>query len=150
MGGRRRQESIRGSAPGLWRPEGGGDAGSGAREGGGGTSTRCRGHLALVLRVDGLAASLFRSLATPAGKTKPRQEELVGPERRPRWSSPRAGVVTASGARLEYEAVALPPALFLFRILPTPAAQGDDPGEFPAPATRTMGPPVPCGAATGT
>src|SRR3954466_6781675 len=70
---------------------------------------------------------------------KPRQEELAGPERRPRWSSPRAGVVTASGAKLEDEAAALPPALFLFRNLPTPAAQGDDPGEFTAPATRTMG-----------
>src|SRR3954469_19803325 len=75
----------------------------------------------------------------PPEKTKPRQEELAGPERRPRWSSPRAGVVTASGAKLEYEAAALPPALFLFRILPTPAAQGDDPGEFTTPATRTMG-----------
>src|SRR3954467_7888907 len=141
MGGRRRQESIRGSAPGLWRPEGGGDAGSGAREGGCGTSTRCRGHLALVLRVDGLAASLFRSLTTLAARVDeaPRQEELAGPERRPRWSSPRAGVVTASGAKLEDEAAALPPALFPFRSLPTPAAQGDDPGEFTAPATRTMG-----------
>src|SRR3954470_22806100 len=75
----------------------------------------------------------------PPEKTKPRQEELAGPERRPRWSSPRAGVVMASGARLEDEAAALPPALFLFRSLSTPAAQGDDPGEFTAPATRTMG-----------
>ena len=36
----------------------------------------------------------------------------------------------------------LPPALFLFRSLPTPAAQGDDPGEFRRPATRIMGSPV--------
>ena len=38
---------------------------------------------------------------------------------------------------------ALSPALFPFRSLPTPAAQGDDPGEFEEPATRMMGSPVP-------
>ena len=38
---------------------------------------------------------------------------------------------------------ALSPALFPFRSLPTPAAQGDDPGEFKKPATRMMGSPVP-------
>ena len=37
---------------------------------------------------------------------------------------------------------ALPPPLFLFRSLPTPAAQGDGPGEFRRPATRMMGSPV--------
>ena len=42
---------------------------------------------------------------------------------------------------------ALPPALFLFRSLPTPAAQGDDPGEFKKAATRMMGSPVPREAA---
>ena len=42
---------------------------------------------------------------------------------------------------------ALSPALFPFRSLPTPAAQGDDPGEFKEPATRMMGPPVPREAA---
>ena len=42
---------------------------------------------------------------------------------------------------------ALPPALFLFRSLPTPAAQGDDPGEFKKSATRMMGSPVPRKAA---
>ena len=42
---------------------------------------------------------------------------------------------------------ALSPALFPFRSLPTPAAQGDDPGEFKKPATRMMGPPVPREAA---
>ena len=36
---------------------------------------------------------------------------------------------------------ALPPALFLFRSLPTPAAQGDDPEKFKEPATRMMEPP---------
>ena len=34
---------------------------------------------------------------------------------------------------------ALSPALFPFCSLPTPAAQGDDPGEFKEPATRMMG-----------
>src|SRR3954466_4707207 len=70
MGGRRHQENIRGSARGLRRLDGDGGAGSGARRWGSGMSTRCRGHLALVLRVDGLAASLFpfRSLATPAAR----------------------------------------------------------------------------------
>ena len=37
---------------------------------------------------------------------------------------------------------ALPPPLFLFRNLPTPAAQGDGPGEFRRPATWMMGSPV--------
>src|SRR3954468_16678964 len=40
----------------------------------------------------------------PPEKIKPRQEELAGPERRPRWSSPRARVMTASGEKLEHEA----------------------------------------------
>ena len=34
---------------------------------------------------------------------------------------------------------ALSPALFPFRSLPTPAAQGDDPGEFKEPATLKVG-----------
>ena len=42
---------------------------------------------------------------------------------------------------------ALSPALFPFRSLPTPAAQGDDPGEFKKAATRMMGSPVPREAA---
>ena len=45
---------------------------------------------------------------------------------------------------------ALSPALFPFRSLPTPAAQGDDPGEFKEPATRMMGSSVPHGAAPDT
>ena len=45
---------------------------------------------------------------------------------------------------------ALPPALFLFRSLPTPAAHGDDPKKFREPATRMMGSPVPHGAAPDT
>src|SRR3954464_12383764 len=45
---------------------------------------------------------------------------------------------------------ALPPALFLFLSLPTPAAQGDDPEKLKEPATRMMGSPVPHGAAPDT
>ena len=45
---------------------------------------------------------------------------------------------------------ALPPALFLFRSLPMPAAQGDDPEKFREPATRMMGSPVPHEAAPDT
>ena len=46
-----------------------------------------------------------------------------------------------------FDLTALSPALFPFRSLPTPAAQGDDPGEFKEPATRMMGSPVPHEAA---
>ena len=42
---------------------------------------------------------------------------------------------------------ALSPALFPFHSLPTPTAQGDDPGEFKEPATRMMGSPMPREAA---
>ena len=45
---------------------------------------------------------------------------------------------------------ALPPALFLFRSLPTPAAQGGDPEKFRKPATRMMGSPVPHGVTPNT
>ena len=45
------------------------------------------------------------------------------------------------------ELTALSLALFPFRSLPTPAAQGDDPGEFKEPATWMMGSPVPREAA---
>ena len=45
---------------------------------------------------------------------------------------------------------ALPPALFLFRVLPTPAAQGYDPEKFKESATRIMGSPVPHRAAPDT
>ena len=46
-----------------------------------------------------------------------------------------------------FDLTALPPALFLFHSLPTPAAQGDDPGELKKPATRIMESPVPRKAA---
>ena len=45
---------------------------------------------------------------------------------------------------------ALPPALFLFRSLPMPVAQGDDPEKFKEPEARMMGSPVPHGAAPDT
>ena len=45
---------------------------------------------------------------------------------------------------------ALPPPLFLFRSLPTPAAQGDDPEKFKKPATRMMWSPVLPGAVPDT
>src|SRR3954466_11956109 len=108
-------------------------------------------------------------------RSSPRQEELAGPKRRPRWSSPRARVMTASGAHLEHEAPERQPAVevgpysdfaaFDVRPLsssaapPTLAAQGDDPGEFTEPgaddgaagATRScdrrlVGPVIPAAA----
>ena len=77
-----------------------------------------------------------------------------------RWPSKGWMVMAAPEEELEDEAVgrqyatkasvpaysdliALPPALFLFCSLPTPAAQGDDPEKFKEPATRMMGSPVP-------
>src|SRR3954466_12352947 len=50
------------------------------------------------------SSSSAASPLRPPEETKPRQEELAGPERRPRRSSPRARVMTASGAHLEHEA----------------------------------------------
>ncbi len=46
--------------------------------------------------------------------------------------------------------MALPPTLFLFRSLPTPAAQGDDPKKFKEPPTRMMGSLVPLGVVPDT
>ena len=88
-------------------------------------------------------------------------------KRTSRWSSEGWMVMAAPEAELEDKAAgrqhaskalvpaysdltALPPALFLFRSLPTPAAQGDDPEKFREPATRMMGSPVPHGAAPDT
>ena len=45
---------------------------------------------------------------------------------------------------------ALSPTLFLFRSLPMPSAQGDDPEKFKEPVTRMMGSPVPPGAVPDT
>ena len=50
---------------------------------------------------------------------------------------------TVEGTTPSYsDLTALPPALFLFRSLPTPAAQGDDHEKFKEPPTRMMGSPV--------
>ena len=51
------------------------------------------------------------------------------------------------GTTPSYSDLTALPALFPFRSLPTPAAQGDDPGEFKEPAIRMMGSPVPREAA---
>ena len=58
--------------------------------------------------------------------------------------------VTKASVPAYSDLTALPPALFLFCSLPTPAAQGDDPEKFRKPATRMMGSPVPHGAAPDT
>ena len=82
-----------------------------------------------------------------------------GTKRTSRWPSEGWMVMAAPEAELEDEAAgrqhaskvsvpaysdltALPPTPFLFRSLPTPAAQGDDPEKFREPATRMMGSPV--------
>src|SRR3954471_24380204 len=57
------------------------------------------------------SSSSAASPLRPPEEIKPRQEELAGPERRPRWSSPRARVMTASGAKLEDEAAECPHAV---------------------------------------
>ena len=79
--------------------------------------------------------------------------------KRGRWPSKGWLVMTATGEELEdeaagrqyatktsvptyYDLTALPPALFLFRSLPTPAAQGGDIEKFKEPATQMMGSPV--------
>ena len=53
---------------------------------------------------------------------------------------------TKSSVHAYSDLTALPPALFLFRSLPTPAAQGDDPEKFKEPAIQMMGSPVSLGA----
>src|SRR3954462_13739072 len=50
------------------------------------------------------SSSSTASPLRPPEEIKPRQEELAGPERRPRWSSPRARAMTASGGHLGPEA----------------------------------------------
>src|SRR3954469_10535452 len=93
--------------------------------------------------------------------------EAEDTKRTSRWPSEGWMVMAAPEAELEDEAAgrqhaskasvptysnltALPPALFLFRNLPTPAAQGDGPEKSREPATRMMGSPVPHGAAPDT
>ena len=54
------------------------------------------------------------------------------------------------GTTPSYSDLTALPALFPFRSLPAPAAQGDGPGEFEEPATRMMGSLATLGAAPDT
>ena len=127
------------------------------------------------LKRDKMPVMPFLSLSS-GGRSRRRegQKERLGELRvaedtkRTSWWPPKGWMVMAAPeAELEDEAAgrqhaskasvpaysdltALPPALFLFRSLPTPAAQGDDPEKFREPATRMMGSPVPHGAAPDT
>ena len=117
----------------------------------------------------------FLSLSSGGrSRRRKRQKERLGElwvaedtKRTSWWPSKGRLVKAAPGEELEDEAAgcqyamkasvraysdltALPPALFLFRSFPTPAAQGDDPEKFREPATRMMGSPVPPGATPGT
>ena len=130
---------------------------------------------AYKLKRDKMPVMPFLSLSS-GGRSRRRegQKERLGELRvaedtkKTSWWPPKGWMVMAAPeAELEDEAAgrqhvlkasvpaysdltALPPALFLFRSLPTPAAQGDDPEKFKEPATRMMGSPVPQGAAPDT
>ena len=130
---------------------------------------------AYKLKRDKVPVIPFLSLSS-GGRSRRRegQKEHLGElrvaedaERTSWWPSKGWMVMAAPEAELEDEAAgrqhaskasvpaysdltALPPALFLFRSLPMPAAQGDDPEKFREPATRMMGSPVPHGAAPDT
>src|SRR3954464_12992757 len=103
---------------------------------------------------------LFLSLSS-GGRTRRRKgqkghlgklrvaEDTKGTSRGPSegWmvmAAPEAGLDEAAGRQHAVEGPspsysglpALPPTLFLFRSLATPAAQGDGPGKFKEPATR--------------
>src|SRR3954469_5745880 len=108
------------------------------------------------------SSSSAASPLRPPEETKPRQEELAGPKRRPRWSSPRTRVMTASGAHLEHEAPGRQRAVkvgpysdftaFDARPLSSSAAPLRQPPKETTPGssrspTRTTGSPVPHGAA---
>src|SRR4051812_39132358 len=126
-----------------------------------------KGPKAYKLKRDKVPLIPFLSLSS-GGRSRRRkgQKERLGElreaedtKRTTRWSSKGWVVMAAPEAVLEDEAAghqhavegvvptyseltALPPALFLFRSLPTPAAQGDGPKKFKEPATRMMGSPV--------
>ena len=134
-----------------------------------------KGPKAYKLKRDKVPVIPFLSLSS-RGRSRRRkgQNELLGElrvaggtKRTSRGPSQGWMVMAAPEAELEDEAAgrqhaskasvpaysdltALPPALFLFRSLPTPAAQGDGPKKFRKPATRMMGSPVPHGAAPDT
>src|SRR4051812_11888984 len=134
-----------------------------------------KGPKAYKLKRDKVPLIPFLSLSS-GGRSRRRkgQKERLGElrvaedtKRTSRWSSKGWMVMAAPEAGLKDEAAgrqhavegvvpsyselpALPPALFLFRSLPTPAAQGDDPEKLKGPATQMMGSPVPHGAAPDT
>ena len=131
-----------------------------------------KGPKAYKLKRDKVPVIPFLSLSS-GGRSRRRkgQKERLGElrvaedtKRTSWWPSKGWMVMAAPEAELEDEATgrqhaskasvpvysdltALPPSLFLFRSLPTPAAQGDDPEKFKEPATRMMGSPGPLGAA---
>ena len=134
-----------------------------------------KGPKAYKLKRDKVPVIPFLSLSSGGrSRRQKRQKERLGElglaedtKRTSWWPSKGWMVMAAPEAELEDEAAgrqhaskasvptysdltALPPALFLFRSLPTPAAQGDDPEKFREPATRMMGSPVPHGAAPDT
>ena len=134
-----------------------------------------KGPKAYKLKRDNVPVIPFLSLSS-GGRSRRRegQKEHLGELRAAEdagrtswWPSKGWLVMTAPGEELEDEAAgrqyamkasvpaysdltALPPALFLFRSLPTPAAQGDDPEKFRKPATQMMGSPMPHGATPDT
>ena len=134
-----------------------------------------KGPKAYKLKRDKVPVIPFLSLSL-GGRSRRRkgQKERLGElrvaedtKRTSWWPSEGWMVMAAPEAKLEDEAAgrqhaskasvpaysdltALPPTLFLFCSLPTPAAQGDDPEKFREPATRMMGSPVPHGAAPDT
>src|SRR3954464_11394812 len=109
---------------GTSRRHGDGGAGGKARRRGGRTSARCRGHRALVLRVDGLAACPL-PLPQPPYASRPRRR----PREAPGASDADDGVAgaTRSGARHLVGPVIPPPAALVVTVavlLVTPARGG--------------------------
>ena len=135
---------------------------------GGITSFKFKGPKAYKLKRDKVPVIPFLSLSL-GGRSRRRkgQKERLGElrvsedtKRTSWWSSKGWMVMATPEAELEDEAAgrqhaskasvpaysdltALLPTLFLFRSLPTLAAQGDDPEKFREPATRMMGSSVP-------
>ena len=132
-----------------------------------------KGPKAYKLKRDKVHVIPFLSLSSGGrSRRRKRQKERLGQveedtKKTSWWPSKGWMVMAAPEAELEDEAAgrqhaskasvpaysdltALPPALFLFRSLPTPAAQGDDPEKFKELATQMMGSPMPLRAAPHT
>src|SRR3954463_1044320 len=124
-----------------------------------------KGPKAYKLKRDKVPVIPFLSLSS-GGRSRRRkgQKEHLGElrvaedtKRTSRWPS-ECWMVMAAGRQHASKAsvpaysdlTALPPALFLLRSPPTPAAQGDNPEKFREPATRMMRSLVPHGAALDT